>query len=506
MNKKNVVLMILDGFGINKSKKGNAVATAKTPNIDYIKKHSLNTKLEASGVYVGLPKGQIGNSEVGHTNIGAGRIVLQDLPRINKSIKDKSFYKNRNLNLAISNCKKNNTNLHIMGLLSDGGVHSHLNHLYAILDLCKKKKFDRVYIHAFLDGRDTFPLGGIQYLTDLEKHCNKIKIGKISTIMGRFYGMDRDKRWRRTQKAYNALVRGKGLKTDNYSSTIQKLYDKKETDEYIRPIIINQTYMPIKNNDSIIFYNFRPDRARQITRSFTEEKFNKFSIKKMNVFFVCMCTYDKRFKNVHIAFPQEKVNNNLGEYLANHGAKQIRIAETEKYAHVTYFMNGEREKPYENEDRILIPSLRNIKTYDLKPEMSAYKIKDALIKSLEKEEYNLLVVNFANTDIIGHTGNLNAAVKAIEHIDKCIGEIRDVIKKTGGVLVITADHGNCEEMYDEVHHFINTRHTTNKVPLMIYGTSYKKIKEGKLCDIAPTILEIMGYIKPKEMTGKSLIS
>lgn len=505
MNKKNIVLIILDGFGISRKVKGNAIRLAKTPNIEKIKKASLTAKLEASGTAVGLPKGQIGNSEVGHVNIGAGRVIYQDLLRINKSIRDKTFFKNREFNEAINNCKKNNSNLHIMGLLSDGGVHSHIKHLYALLDLCKRKNFDRVYIHAFLDGRDTYPMGGIGYLNKLEEYCKKEQIGAIATIMGRFYGMDRDRRWNRLKKAYDAMVNGKGLKTDNYFSTIQKLYNKGETDEFIRPIIVNQNYTPIKNKDSVIHFNFRPERAREITETLTNKSFDKFSIKNLNLYFVSMTVYDKTFKNVNVAFGNKPIHNNIGEFVSNHGLTQIRIAETEKYAHVTYFINGEREKEYKNEDRILIPSCKSVKNYDQKPEMSAYKIKDAIIKSINSNNYNLIIANFANSDIVGHTGNLNAAIKAVEHLDKCLGEIFKVAQKNNSVLLITADHGNSEEMIDVIHNFANTKHTTNLVPLYIYGIDGKKLKDGKLCDIAPTILDIMGYVKPKEMTGKTLL-
>ena len=505
MNNKKVALIILDGFGISKKVKGNAIKLAKTPNIDKIKNSSLTAKLEASGTAVGLPKGQIGNSEVGHVNIGAGRVIYQDLIKINRSIKDKSFFKNESFNSAIDNCIKNNSNLHIMGLLSDGGVHSHIKHLLALLDLCQKRNLNRVYIHAFLDGRDTYPMGGLGYLKQLENYCNKINVGKISSIMGRFYSMDRDRRWNRLKKAYDALVNSKGLKTDNYFSTIQKLYDKGETDEFIRPIIVNNNYAPIKNKDSVIHFNFRPDRAREMTTALTDKSFNKFSIKNLNLFFVTMTMYDKDLKNVSIAFKKPLISNNIGEFVSNHGLKQIRIAETEKYAHVTYFINGEREKEYKNEDRILIPSLKSVKTYDEKPEMSAYKIKDAIIDSMKSNKYNLIIANFANSDMVGHTGNLSAAVEAVEHLDKCLSEIYKVSIEEDYILIITADHGNSEEMIDVVHNYANTKHTTNLVPLYIHGIKDKKLKNGKLSDISPTILDIMGYIKPKEMTGKSLL-
>lgn len=503
--RKKVVLAILDGFGINKSKKGNAIKLAKTPNLDNLVKDSYCSSLAASGLAVGLPPRVIGNSEVGHMNIGAGRVIYQDLVRINSSIKDKSFFSNKAFNKAIDSAIKNNTNLHIMGLISNGGVHSHINHLYALLKLCKERNFDRVYIHAFTDGRDTYPRSGINFLNQLNQKCNSLKVGKIATIIGRYYAMDRDRRWLRLKKAYDALVFSKGKKSKDFNETIKKAYLLNETDEFIKPIIISDNYKPISRNDSVIFFNFRQDRAREITNAFVSNDFKYFPVKKLNLYYVCMTVYDKNIPNVDIAFPNHAIKNNLGEYLQNHKCRQIRIAETEKYAHVTFFLNGEREKEYNLEDRILIPSPKKYGTYDKIPQMSTYKIKDAVIKSIESDNYDVIIFNFACSDMVGHTGNLNAAIEAVNAIDDCIGQIYNVTKKNNYVLVVTADHGNCEEMYDEENKDINTKHTTNLVPLIINGIDIKKLKSGKLCDVAPTILDIMGFVKPKEMTGNSLI-
>ena len=503
--RRKVVLAILDGFGINKSKRGNAVKLAKTPNLDNLMKHSYCSSLAASGLAVGLPPRVIGNSEVGHMNIGAGRVIYQDLVRINSSIKDKSFFSNKEFNKAIDEAIKNGTNLHIMGLISNGGVHSHINHLYALLKLCKERKFDRVFIHAFTDGRDTYTKSGINFLNQINEKCKSLGVGKIATIMGRFYAMDRDRRYLRLKKAYDALVFSKGRKTDDFNSIITRSYALNETDEFIKPIIVKNNYMPIKKNDSVIFFNFRQDRARELTRALVDPGFRKFPVKRLNLFYVCMTVYDKNIPNVHIAFPNHLIKNNLGEYLQNHHCKQIRIAETEKYAHVTFFFNGEREKEYDNEDRILVPSPKKFLTYDKKPEMSTYEIKDKVIESIESDKYDVIIFNFACSDMVGHTGNLDAAIKAVTAIDECIGKIYESSKNNNYVLVVTADHGNCEEMIDDENHDINTKHTTNQVPLIINGIDIKKLKSGKLCDIAPTILDIMDFVKPKEMTGNSLI-
>lgn len=502
MNKQLIMLMILDGFGITDNVEGNAVKSANTPNIDYLINNYPNTLISASGSAVGLPEGQMGNSEVGHTNIGAGRIVYQELTRITKSIEDKTLYNIEELNKAIDNASKNNTNLHIMGLVSDGGVHSHINHLFGLLDFCKYKNFDRVYIHAFTDGRDTSPTSGINFIKKLEEKIKEIGIGKIVSISGRFYSMDRDKRWNRINKAYDAIVNGKGKNYNNSVDAINDSYKKKVTDEFIVPCTIDGG-KEINNNDSIIFFNFRPDRARQLTRAITEKDFNEFDTKKIDTYFVTMTLYDDTLKNVHIAFKKEELKNTFGEYISNLGYTQLRIAETEKYAHVTFFFNGGNEEPYKNEDRILVPSPK-VETYDLKPEMSANIVRDKVLDAIDKDKYNVIILNFANTDMVGHTGKLDAVIKAVETIDTAIGMIYKKVLGHNGILLITADHGNCEKMIDYKDKTAFTAHTTNKVPLIITKKGLK-LKEGRLCDLTPTMLDIMGIDKPKEMTGESLI-
>ena len=503
MDNKLTMLMILDGFGINEIKEGNAYKLANTPNLDKLFKTCPNTKLQASSLAVGLPKNQMGNSEVGHTNIGAGRIVYQDLVKISNDIESNKFYDVKEFNDAIDNAIKNNTNLHLIGLLSDGGVHSHINHLYGLLNLCKKRNFSRVYIHAFMDGRDTPLTSGINYIKDLEDKIKEIGFGSIATISGRFYAMDRDNRWERVKKAYDAIVNGIGINFDNSIGAITNSYDNNVTDEFVIPTIIDKNGM-IKKQDSVIFYNFRSDRARELTRVLVDSNFDEFETKNLDLFYVCMSEYDKTMPNVCVAYKKENLKNTFGEYISKKGLKQLRIAETEKYAHVTFFFNGGVETKFDNEDRILVPSPK-VTTYDLKPEMSAYEVCDKVVLAIEGLKYNSIILNFANTDMVGHTGNLNAAIKAVEAIDLCIERIVRSIDKVGGVLIITADHGNCEQMIDYDTKKPHTAHTTNLVPLIIYGLPNIKLNEGKLCDIAPTMLDIMNIKIPVEMTGKSLI-
>ena len=483
MKDKLTMVMILDGFGENSNKDGNAVELANTPNIDRLMKIWPTTDIHASELSVGLPEGQMGNSEVGHTNIGAGRIVYQELTKITKSIEDGDFFTIPELVEAIENCKKNNSKLHILGLVSDGGVHSHIRHLFAILELAKRKDFENVYVHCFTDGRDTAPTSGESYIAQLEEKMKEKGVGKIATISGRFYAMDRDKRWNRIQKAYDAMVNGNGIKATSAIAAVESSYQKEVFDEFIEPTVICNGDTPvatIEDNDSVIFFNFRPDRAREITRTLVDPDFNEFETKKMNLDYVCFTQYDETMPNVKVAFKPERLVNTFGEYVSKQGLNQLRIAETEKYAHVTFFFNGGEEKQYPGEDRILVPSPK-VETYDMKPEMSA------------------------NPDMVGHTGNLDAAIKAIETIDTCVKRVVDAVEAQNGVLIITADHGNAEQMIDYKTGEPHTAHTTNLVPVILVGMKDVKLKEGKLADLAPTMLDIMGLEKPAEMTGESLI-
>ena len=508
MKNKLTMLMILDGFGENQEENSNAVKLANTPNIDKLMKTCPTTHINTSGLEVGLPDGQMGNSEVGHTNIGAGRIVYQELTRITKSIEDGDFFSNPEFVAAIENCKKNNSKLHIMGLLSDGGVHSHTRHLYALLELAKRKDFEDVFVHCFMDGRDTPPSSGESYIVELEEKMREKGIGKIATISGRFYSMDRDKRWERVKKGYDALVNGIGEKSTSAITAIQRSYEKEVFDEFIEPIVITNGENPIAtigDNDSIIFFNYRPDRAREITRALVDNQFDGFETKKLNnLYYVCMTNYDETMPNVHIAFKKDELVNTFGEYISNNGLTQLRIAETEKYAHVTFFFNGGEEKQYIGEDRILVPSPK-VETYDMKPEMSAYEVTDKVIEAIDSKKYDCIILNYANPDMVGHTGNLEAAVKAIETIDECVGKVIECVEKQNGVLIITADHGNAEQMIDYKTGEPHTAHTTNPVPLILVGMQNIKLKQGKLADLAPTMLDIMNIEKPEEMTGESLI-
>ncbi|MCX7745452.1 MAG: 2,3-bisphosphoglycerate-independent phosphoglycerate mutase [Clostridia bacterium] len=509
MKDKLVTLIILDGFGVNTREDGNAIKAAHKPNIDRLFEKYPNTLIQASGMDVGLPEGQMGNSEVGHTNIGAGRIVYQELTRITKSIKDGDFYEKKEFLDAIENAKKNNTKLHLFGLLSDGGVHSHNTHLYALIELAKKQGLKEVYIHCFFDGRDVPPDSAKGYVEELEAKLKEIGVGKIASVMGRYFAMDRDNRWERVKLAYEAMVLGKGLTSDDAVKATEESYKREELDEFVKPTVITEGGKPVATigaNDSVIFFNFRPDRAREITRTFIDEEFNGFEREKgyFPLFFVCMTQYDKTFKNVVVAFKPESLTNTFGEYISQLGYKQLRIAETEKYAHVTFFFNGGVETVYPGEDRALIPSPK-VATYDLKPEMSAYEVTDEVVKRINSKEYDVIILNFANPDMVGHTGIFEAAKAAIEAVDKCLGRVIEAIENQGGVALITADHGNAEQMVDYETGGAFTAHTTNVVPLIAVGLGDVKLKEGRLSDLTPTMLDIMGVEKPKEMTGVSII-
>ena len=509
MSKKTTILMILDGFGLNENPVGNAVAAAKKPNYDQMVKEWPCVPGNASGLFVGLPDGQMANSEVGHLNIGAGRIVYQDLTKITKSIQDGDFFENPALLDAVKNCKENGSALHLMGLLSDGGVHSHIEHVYGLLELAKRNGLNKVYVHGFMDGRDTPPSSGIEYVKELEAKMKELGVGEIATLSGRYYAMDRDNRWDREEKAYGALVYGEGHTADSAVEAMQKSYDEGVTDEFVVPTVIQKNGQPvakIQAQDSIIFYNFRPDRARQLTRAFCDDGFTGFQRDRLPVFFVCFTDYDATIPNKEVAFHKEVLHNILGEYLAKNGKTQLRLAETEKYAHVTFFFNGGVEVPNENEDRILVPSPK-VATYDLKPEMSANEVCDKLVEAIDSHKYDLIVVNFANPDMVGHTGIMEAAVKAIETVDACLGRTLEAIKRNDAQMFLCADHGNAEQLIDYETGEPFTAHTTNPVPFVLvnYKPGVTLREGGKLADIAPTLLEMMGMDKPAEMTGESLL-
>lgn len=502
--KNPLILIIMDGFGISEHSKKSAITEETAHYLSNFFKNYPTTLLNASGESVGLPMGQMGNSEVGHMNIGAGRIVYQELTRINNSIKDESFYKNTALKNAILSAQKNNSALHIMGLLSDGGVHSHIEHLYALLKMAKKFDMSKVYIHAFLDGRDTSPTSGKSFIKSCEKEIKKLKIGKIATIMGRYYAMDRDNRWERVKKAYNAMVSGVGVCEDNPVKALEKFYKSGVTDEFVEPTVCEKN-VEINSGDSVIFFNFRPDRARQITHAMVDEDFDGFIREKRleNLNFVCLTQYDEKILNAKVAFKAEKIENTLAAVLSKNNFAQLRIAETEKYAHVTFFFNGGIEQKYEKEDRILIPSPK-ISTYDLKPEMSAFEITKVAKEKILLREYDVIILNFANCDMVGHTGNFKATKTAVKTVDICVHEIIQEILKVQGCALITADHGNAEKMIDNDGK-VFTAHTTNPVPLCIIGRSCKLKPGGKLSDIAPTMLDLLNLKKPSDMTGESLI-
>ncbi len=500
------ILAILDGYGYAKANEFNAVTTANTPFLDNVlKKYNWNL-LKCSGQAVGLPEGQMGNSEVGHLNIGAGRVVYQELTRITKDIEDGGFFRNDTFADAVKNVKNNNSKLHLMGLISDGGVHSELSHLKALLRFAKLNGINNVFVHCFMDGRDTLPTSGIEYIKELEKFMSDEGIGRIATVTGRYYAMDRDKRYERLEQAYNAIVSGEGEITENAQEAVKCSYEKNITDEFILPHVISSAGHPlatIENNDSVIFFNFRADRARELTDAISQENFNGFERKKfVKTYFVCMTPYDAAFENIHIAYHPQVLKNTLGEYLSNLGKKQLRIAETEKYAHVTYFFNGGIEKQYPYEDRILVESPK-VATYDLKPEMSANEVTDKLITAIESKTYDFILVNYANCDMVGHTGVMNAAVKAVKTVDSCIEMVYNAAQKCDYTLMITADHGNAEVMFENGK--VITSHTTNPVIFVVCSQKVKEVNQGSLCDIAPTILKVMEIPSPQEMTGKSLI-
>ena len=504
MAKKPVALIIMDGYGYNPDSYGNAIMAAKKPNLDRYMQGP-HTIIGASGLDVGLPDGQMGNSEVGHTNIGAGRIVYQQLVKITKSIEDGDFFKNPAMVHSMENAKKNGTALHIMGLLSPGGVHSHMTHIFGIVEMAKRFGLEKVYIHAFLDGRDVPPSSAAEYMEETVAKLGEIGLGKIGVISGRFYAMDRDNAWDRVEKAYAALVYGEGVQETDPVQAIKNSYANEVTDEFMLPTVIAGSE-PIREGDSVVFANFRPDRARQITRAFVDPEFQGFERRNgyFPVHFVCMAQYDATMPNVEVAFPPEELTMTMGEYLAKCGKTQLRIAETQKYAHVTFFFNGGEEKTFEGEDRILIKS-PDVETFDMKPEMSAYEVCDAVCGAIDSDKYDVIILNYANCDMVGHTGVFDAAVKAIEAVDECVGRMVDKIVAKGGVALITADHGNADKMM-EPDGSPFTAHTTNPVPFIVVGAGDVQVREGGvLADLAPTMLKIMGLPQPAEMTGKSLI-
>ncbi|MBO5325431.1 MAG: 2,3-bisphosphoglycerate-independent phosphoglycerate mutase [Lachnospiraceae bacterium] len=510
MSKKTTVLMILDGYGLNEKTEGNCVAGAKTPVMDKLMAEYPFVKGYASGMAVGLPDGQMGNSEVGHLNMGAGRIVYQELTRITKEIQDGTFFENPALLNAVKNCKENDSALHMFGLLSDGGVHSHNTHLYGLLELAKKNDLKKVYVHCFLDGRDTPPASGKEYVEQLEAKMAEIGVGEVAMVSGRYYAMDRDNNYDRVEKAYLAMTKGEGLTADSAVAAVAESYDRDETDEFVKPTVVQKNGVPvalIQDKDSVVFFNFRPDRAREITRAFCDDDFKGFDRKRLDLKFVCFSEYDPTIPNKEVAFHKISVTNTFGEWLAANNMTQARIAETEKYAHVTFFFNGGVEEPNEGETRILVNSPKEVATYDLKPEMSAYGVCDKLVEAIKSGSYDVIVINFANPDMVGHTGVQEAAIKAVEAVDECVGKAVDAIKEVDGVMFICADHGNAEQLVDYETGEPFTAHTTNPVPFILvnYKEGYGLREGGCLADIVPTLIEIMGKEQPAEMTGKSLL-
>ena len=501
MNKTPTTLIIMDGFGLANASDDNAVSLAQTPVLDRLFREYANITLSASGLDVGLPDGQMGNSEVGHTNIGGGRVVFQDLPRISRAIDDGSFFKNEAYHQAMDNCLKNGSSLHLYGLLSDGGVHSHIQHLFALLQMAKDKGLEKVYVHCFLDGRDVSPTSGKGFVQELCDKCAEIGVGKIATVMGRYYAMDRDKRWERVQMAYDAMVYGEGVHNADPVDAVAKSYANGVTDEFVEPVVCDSEGT-IGDNDSVIFFNFRPDRAREITRAIVDPEFDGFQREFFPTTYVCNTEYDASMPNVLVAWPRVAVKNGLGEYLSSMGMTQLRIAETEKYAHVTFFFNGGVEKQYPGEDRVLVPSPK-VATYDLQPEMSAFEVCDKCVERIESGAYDVIILNFANCDMVGHTGVLEAAVKAVETVDTCVGKVVEATLKMGGIAMITADHGNAEDMKQEDGSPM-TAHTTNPVPFILCGAG-SELRTGRLADIAPTILDVLGLACPPEMDGRTLI-
>ena len=510
MSKKPTVLMILDGYGLNDRVEGNAVKEANTPVMDQLMAECPYVKGLASGMAVGLPEGQMGNSEVGHLNMGAGRIVYQELTRITKEIQDGDFFKNEALLHAVKNAKDNGTALHLFGLLSDGGVHSHITHLFGLLELAKREGRENVYVHCFLDGRDTPPQSGKGYVQELTDKLAELGVGKIATVMGRYYAMDRDNRWDRVERAYNALTKGMGIPAESGVAAVQNSYNNGKNDEFVEPAVVMENGKPvatIEDGDSVIFFNFRPDRAREITRAFCCDDFTGFAReKRIQTTYVCFTDYDETIPNKEVAFHKVAITNTFGEFLAAHGLKQARIAETEKYAHVTFFFNGGVEEPNEGEDRILVKSPK-VATYDLKPEMSAPEVCEKLVDAIKSQKYDVIIINFANPDMVGHTGVEKAAIAAVETVDSCVGKAVAAIKEVNGQMFICADHGNAEQLIDYETGAPFTAHTTNPVPFILVNAdpSYTLREGGCLADIAPTMIELMGMEQPKEMTGKSLL-
>ena len=501
MSKTPTTLIIMDGFGLGAESSSNAVAVANTPVLDRLFAEYAHTTLSASGLDVGLPEGQMGNSEVGHTNIGGGRVVFQDLPRISLAIKDGTFFDVPAYNKAMDECLAKNTSLHLLGLLSDGGVHSHIDHLFALLEMAKRKGLKKVFVHCFLDGRDVSPTSGKGFVERLQAKCEELGVGRIATVMGRYYAMDRDKRWERVQQAYEAMVYGEGVQNDDPVDAVAQSYADGITDEFVEPVVCDRDGV-VSDNDSVIFFNFRPDRAREITRCFVDEAFDGFQREFFPVTFICNTEYDATMPNVTVAWPRKAVQNGLGEYLSSMGMKQLRIAETEKYAHVTFFFNGGVETQYPGEDRVLVASPK-VATYDLQPEMSAIEVCDKCVERIESGAYDVIILNFANCDMVGHTGVLEAAIKAVETVDTCVGRVVDATLAMGGIAMVTADHGNAEQMCEPDGKPM-TAHTTNLVPFILCGAG-SELRPGRLADIAPTILDVMGLACPPEMDGQSLI-
>ena len=510
MSKRPTVLMILDGFGLNDRKDANAVYEAKTPVIDNLMATYPFVKGNASGMAVGLPEGQMGNSEVGHMNMGAGRIIYQDLTRITKEIQDGTFFENPALLKAIENVKANNSALHLYGLLSDGGVHSHNSHLYGLLELAKRHGLEKVYVHCFLDGRDTPPASGADYIKELYEKMQELGVGQIATVMGRYYAMDRDNRWDRVEKAYRAVAFGEGIQAECPYDAVKASYEQEVYDEFVVPTVIMRDGKPtatVNDGDSIIFFNFRPDRAREITRAFCADEFDGFDRgERKKVTYICFTEYDVTIPNKEVAFHKVEIKNTFGEFLASKGLKQARIAETEKYAHVTFFFNGGVEAPNPGEDRILVNSPK-VATYDLKPEMSAYEVCDKLVEAIKSDKYDVIIINFANPDMVGHTGVETAAIKAVEAVDTCVGRAVEALKEVDGQMILCADHGNCEQLVDYETGVPFTAHTTNPVPFVLinYDPAYTLKEGGCLADLAPTLIDMMGLEKPAEMTGHSLL-
>ena len=502
MEKRPVVLMILDGYGLNDNCEANAVCEGKTPIMDQLMSQCPFVKGQASGLAVGLPDGQMGNSEVGHLNMGAGRVVYQELTRITKAIQDGDFFENPALMSAINQCKWFGSTLHIFGLLSDGGVHSHIDHMFALLELARRNGLRKVCFHCFMDGRDTPPQSGIEYIDRLQAKIDAVEVGCIATVSGRYYAMDRDNRWDRVQKAYNAIALGEGEHAATAHEAMEQSYANGVTDEFVVPVIVTEG-ATVKDDDAIIFANFRPDRAREITRAFVDPEFTGFERVQPKIHYVCMTQYDATIPGVEIAFKPQSLKNTFGEYISDLGMTQLRIAETEKYAHVTFFFNGGVEDPYPGEDRVLVASPK-VATYDLQPEMSAYEVASKCVERIESGKYDVIILNFANCDMVGHTGVFDAAVKAVETVDECVGQVVEATLKMGGIAMITADHGNAEQMLQSDGKSPMTAHTTNVVPFILCGAG-TELREGRLADIAPTILDVMGLEQPAEMDGKTLI-